>query len=106
MSGAHEWLKEVETCLGNLFALMHYGSGQPGRGTELSILCWVNMVLHPRNMYWFGGHLNVVTLYNKTQTNTGSQRLISRSLEPCVGQLFILWGSLVVPALVCLATSI
>lgn len=105
-SGVQEWFKIVETCLGNLFALMHYGSGQPGRGTELSILCWVNTVLHPRNMYWFGGHLNVITLYNKTQTSTGNQQLISRSLEPRVGQLFILWGALVVPALVCLATSI
>ncbi|KAF8808340.1 P-loop containing nucleoside triphosphate hydrolase protein [Phlegmacium glaucopus] len=106
MGGIQEWLKAVETCLGNLFALLHYGSGQPGRGTELSILCWINTDLHPRNFYWFGNLLNVITLYNKTQTNTESQRLISRSLEPQVGQLFILWGTLVVPALVCLAASI
>jgi hypothetical protein len=106
MSGVHGWLESVQSCLHNLFALMHYGSGQPGRGTELTILCWINTVLHPRNMYWFGGHLNVVTLYNKTQTNTGIQQLISHSLEPRVAKLFILWGSLVVPALICLATSI
>ena len=106
MSGVREWLKTVETCLGNLFALLHYGSGQPARGTELSILCWINTIKHPRNFYWFGQHLNVVTLYNKTQSATGTQRLISRGLEPRVGQLYILWGSLVVPALVILAASI
>ncbi|KAG2071693.1 hypothetical protein BDR04DRAFT_1117523 [Suillus decipiens] len=84
ISGVQECLKVVKTCLGNPFALMHYSSGQPGRGTELSILCWINTTLHPRNVYWFGGHLNIVTLYNKTQPNTGSEKLISCSLEPHV----------------------
>jgi hypothetical protein len=106
MSGVRAWLKIVDTCLGNLFALLHYGSGQPGRGSKLSILCWLNTHLHLRNFFWFGNILNVITLYNKTQTNTKSQRLISCSLEPCVGQLFIKWGTLAVPALICLAASL
>jgi len=108
MSSVHPWLTSMETCLGNLFALLHYGSGKPdrSRGTKLSILCWVNTLLHPRNFFWFGSLLNIVTLYNKTQINTESQRLISCSLEPHVGHLFVKWVILIVPTLVCLAASL
>ncbi|KAG2141212.1 P-loop containing nucleoside triphosphate hydrolase protein [Suillus clintonianus] len=35
MSGVQEWLKAVETCLGNLFALMHYKSGHYGPSVRM-----------------------------------------------------------------------
>jgi hypothetical protein len=62
--------------------------------------------LHPRNVYWFGGMLNIVTSYNKTQTITEMQRLISRSLEPRSASIFIEWATFLVPALVCVAASL
>ena len=106
MRGLALWLKLVERCLGQMFACCHYGAGQPGRGTEMSILTWVNSQLHPRNCYWFDGLLNFVSLYNKTQTNMETQRLISRGLEPRTGELFIKWATFVVPALVLIADTI
>ena len=81
-------------------ALHHLSAGQPGRGMELSILCWINTALHPHNCYWFNKFFNVVSIYNKMQTNLGTQCLISHGMEPQTGALFIKWGVLVVPALV------
>jgi superfamily II DNA/RNA helicase len=106
VAGLRTWMKIAERCLTQLFPLCHYGAGQPARGTELCILSWINTHLHPRNCYWFDNLLNFVTLYNKTQTNMGTQRLISRALEPRVGKLMITWAVFVVPTLVIVADAI
>ena len=99
MVGLTEWFHYSETCIGNLFALAHYSSGQPARGTELSVLAPENNNLHRRNIFWYSGLVNIVTMYNKTQTNTRKPRLIGRSLPPPIGQLYIIWLTLVVPTL-------
>ena len=96
--GIDSWLKSSERCIGNLFALLHYGS-QPARGTELSTLKWLNTVDQRRSVYWFQGFINIITMYNKTQTNSERPRAICRSLPPNVGKLFIVWMALVIPAL-------
>jgi superfamily II DNA helicase RecQ len=105
-AGLRTWMKAAEKCLMLLFPLCHYGAGQPARGTELCILSWTNTKLHPRNCFWFDGLLNFVTLYNKTQTNMGTQRLISRALEPRTGKLMITWAVFVVPTLVIVANAL
>jgi hypothetical protein len=104
--GVLDWLSIAEKCLGNLFACAHYGSGQPARGTELATLSLINTVHHARSFYWFRGYLNIITTYNKTQTNSDKPRVISRSLPPPVGELFILWMTLVVPTLITIASSL
>ena len=106
IAGLRAWMKIAEKCLTQLFPLCHYGAGQPARGTEICILSWINTSLHPRNCYWFDNLLNFVTLYNKTQTNMGTQRLISRALEPRVGNLMVTWAVFVVPTLVIVANAI
>ncbi|KAG2084486.1 uncharacterized protein F5147DRAFT_589450, partial [Suillus discolor] len=83
------WMKDCEDCLQKLFLLYHLGSGQPARGTELAIMSWKNTNIHPRNVYWFSGHLNFVSRYNKTQTNQEKERVISRSMPPEAAQLMI-----------------
>lgn len=98
-AGVIEWFKSCEMCISNLFALAHYGSGQPARGTELSTFSPENTLLHRRSVYWYKSYLNFVSTYNKTQTNTGKPRAIGRSLPPVVGELFVLWLALVVPTL-------
>ena len=102
-SGIHAWFKSCERCLGNLFALLHYGAGQPARGTELTILSLVNTSLHARNIYWFKKLVNIVTTYNKTQTTLEKPRVIARSLPPPVGELYITWMTFVVPTLATIA---
>ena len=98
-SGIVAWVKTCERCLAFLFALFHYGSGQPARGTELATLTWVNTVDHARSIFWFHGMVNIIYTYNKTQGNAGTSRVISRSLPPPVGRLCIIWMALVIPAL-------
>lgn len=98
-AGVIDWMKTCETCISNLFALAHYGSGQPARGTELSTFAPENTKFHRRSVYWYKSFLNLVSMYNKTQTNTGKPRAIGRSLPPAVSELFVLWLALVVPTL-------
>lgn len=90
---------------GEIFGLFQFGSGQPARGTEICVMTLINTVLHPRSVYWFDNLVNIVSLYNKVQTATDSQRLISRAMEPEAGQLFIRWNTFVIPTLVCLART-
>jgi superfamily II DNA helicase RecQ len=99
MAGITEWCHHCETCIGNLFALAHYGAGQPARGTELAVIAPENNNLHRRNIFWYAELVNIVTMYNKTQTNAHKPRVIGRSLPPPVGQLYIIWLTLVVPTL-------
>lgn len=98
-TGIMAWVKTCERCLAYLFALFHYGAGQPARGTELATLTWVNTMDRARSIFWFHGLVNIVFTYNKTQGNAGTSRVISRSLPPPVGRLCILWMALVIPAL-------
>ena len=97
--GITAWVKTCERCLAYLFALFHYGAGQPARGTELATLTWVNTTDHARSIFWFHGLVNIIFTYNKTQGNAGTSRVISRSLPPPVGRLCIIWMALVIPAL-------
>ena len=98
-SGILAWVKTCERCLAYLFALFHYGAGQPARGTELATLSWVNTTDQMRSIFWFHGLVNIIFTYNKTQGNAGRSRVISRSLPPPVGKLCIIWMALVIPAL-------
>ena len=98
-SGIMAWVKNCERCLAYLFALFHYGAGQPARGTELAALTWVNTMDQARSIFWFHGLVNIIFTYNKTQGNAGTSRVISRSLPPPVGRLCIIWMALVIPAL-------
>ena len=99
MAGITEWCHHCEICIGNLFALAHYGAGQPARGTELAVIAPENNNLHRRNIFWYAELVNLVTMYNKTQTNAHKPRVIGRSLPPPIGQLYIIWLTLVVPTL-------
>lgn len=99
MAGIAEWCRHCKICIGNLFALAHYGAGQPARGTELAVIAPENNNLHRRNIFWYAELVNLVTMYNKTQANAHKPRVIGRSLPPPIGQLFIIWLTLVVPTL-------
>ena len=94
-----EWMKICENCISNLFALAHYGSGQPARGTELATFAPENTTIQRRSVYAYRGFINLVAMYNKTQARSQRPRVIGRSLPPEVGELFIYWLALVVPTL-------
>lgn len=103
INGLMALYEEAQIFSGELFGLFHFGSGQPACGTEISVMTLINTVLHARSVYWFDNLVNIVSLYNKVQTATDSQRLISRAMEPEAGQLFIRWNTFAIPTLVCLA---
>lgn len=100
------WFQACQHVLGGLFALLHYGAGQPARGTELQILTAHNTWTQTRNVFWFKGFLNIITWYNKTQTNSNKPRVILCSLPHQVADLFIIWFSFVMPTLAFLASNI
>lgn len=106
MGNITKWRSACEKCLGNLFFLYHWASGQPARGTELAVHTWMNTQFSLRNFYWFGGLFNCVSYYNKTQTVTGQQRLICRAVEPRTGWLLFEYNAVVVPALAALSLSV
>ena len=94
-----EWMKTCQNCIGNLFALAHYGSGQPARGTELATFGPENTTTQRRSVYSYGGFINLVAMYNKTQTRSQRPRVIGRSLPPQVAELYVYWLALVMPTL-------
>lgn len=104
-----EWMKICENCIENLFALAHYGSGQPARGTELATFVPENTTIQRRSVYSYRGFINLVAMYNKTQAKSQRPRVIGRSLPPEVGKLFVYWLALVIPTLdmiwTCLKTA-
>jgi superfamily II DNA helicase RecQ len=104
-----KWMKICENTIGNLFALAHFGSGQPARGTELATFAPENTTTQLRNVYWYRGFLNLVAMYNKTQAKSQRPRVIGRSLPPVVAELFVYWLALVIPTLdiiwTCLSTA-
>jgi len=99
-NGIQRWFSDCQTCLGNIFALVHLGSGQPARGTEFGPLTHKNTHLHPRGVFYFEKHIHLVFAYNKTQKNQGKQRVICRTLPPEIEDILMKWLVLVVPTLV------
>ena len=85
VAGITKWFRYSETCIGNLFALAHYGTGQPAWGTKLSVIAPENNNLQRCNIFWYSDLVNIVTMYNKTQTNMRKPRLIGHSLPPPIG---------------------
>jgi superfamily II DNA helicase RecQ len=99
MAAIREWMKTCQNCIGNLFALAHYGSGQPARGTELATFGPENTTTQRRSVYSYRGFINLVAMYNKTQARSQRPRVIGRSLPPEVAELYVYWLALVVPTL-------
>lgn len=76
-----KWLREADRLLADLYFLYHVASGQPGRGTEETATQIVNSTTSPRNVFFRGSAMVIVTWYHKSRNQTGQSkpRLVSLS---------------------------
>jgi hypothetical protein len=71
-----EYKRKVKQLLEQLLILIHITGGQPARGTEMTILRYLNAQQNMRNVYIQDGRVIVVTRYHKAQVSTGQLRVI------------------------------
>lgn len=90
--------QRINRFLERLLLLVHITSGQPGRGTEVLSLRYVNTIHgHHRNIFIDGGMVSTVTTYHKGYSVTGSTKIIHRYLPKEVGELLVYYLWLVHP---------
>lgn len=65
-------------------------SGAPGRGTELTAMCYRNTKTRPtRNLCMLGSHLTLLRMYHKSGGLSGTDKLIPHSLDAVTADLVI-----------------
>jgi superfamily II DNA helicase RecQ len=92
-----EYKRKVEQLMEQLLILIHITGGQPARGTEITILRYLNAQQNMRNVYIQDGRVIVVTRYHKAQVSTGQLRVIPRFLPTRVGQLLVAYLADILP---------
>jgi integrase len=95
---ALEFLKRTARFIKTLAVLIHLGSGQPLRGSELLSILYANTAEAPRNLFAIGGQLALLTTYSKTSNMTdGMGRTNIRFLPPCVSDILLAYLAVVRP---------
>jgi hypothetical protein len=84
-----EYERERRRFLEMMMVLIHVTGGQPGRGTELTSLRYVNWIATPRNIFIEDGQVMVVARYHKAQELTGWEKVIPRFLPEDIGRLLV-----------------
>jgi len=92
-----KYISRVEAFLEYLLILIHFTSGQPARGTELTTIRYQNVLQNLRNIYIEDGQVMVVTEVHKSQAIMDAPRVISRFLPSRVGQLLVTYLADVLP---------
>jgi hypothetical protein len=92
-----KYKRKVEQLMEQLLILVHVTGGQPARGTEITILRYLNAQQNMRNVYIQDGRVVLVTRYHKAQVSTGQLRVIPRFLPTGVGQLLVTYLADVLP---------
>lgn len=96
LSTLNEYGEKVEKLRRILFGLMHFTSGQPARGTEVSNVRFENTST-PRNIIIDRRLVAIRTSYHKMMLQTEQPKNIYRYLPPCVGELLVHYLWLVLP---------
>ncbi|KAL0067289.1 hypothetical protein AAF712_005687 [Marasmius tenuissimus] len=94
VNNIRKWIREVDDIMKSLLYLVYCTSGGCARGTEMENIRYANLSEHTsRDAFIHNGILVIVTPYNKTQSATGTKKVIARA--PAVGVskllIFILW---------------
>lgn len=94
---ARNYIKKCSELLESLLCLCHLSSGQPARATELASMMLRNTATAVRSFYIYQGKVLLMPSYNKTNSMLQSDRPIARFLPEDLGQLFVLYLSVVRP---------
>jgi superfamily II DNA helicase RecQ len=86
-----EYMREVDKFRKLLLFCIHITGGQPARGTEILSLRFKNGSYRDRNIFIMDGFVTTVTLYNKTEAEWDTPKVVPRFLPWRVGQLLALY---------------
>jgi hypothetical protein len=95
--GIKQYLEDCKEFMEQLLVLVHITGGQPARGTEILGLQYYNTVQRRRNIFVYDGQVACITEYHKSQSITGSAKVIPRFLPANVGQLLVQYLVLILP---------
>ena len=96
--GVDDWLNACSRATKSLAVCLYCIGGGPGRGTEVTVLDFVNMGFRIRGVFYRNpGTLVFVLAYNKTTANTGYDRIVAHALPWRVSRLFLIMLALVNP---------
>ena len=95
--GVEIWLRKCRRLLEMLLTSCHLLGGQPARATELSTMRWAQSVAEERGAYWSYDRLLLLTIYSKTRSITGKDRLVPRYLEKELSMLVAEYFAIVRP---------
>jgi hypothetical protein len=86
-----EYMREVDKFRKLLLFCVHITGSQPARGTEILSLRFKNGSYRDRNVFIMDGSIMTVTLYNKTEAEWDTPKVVPRFLPWRVGQLLALY---------------
>ena len=95
--GMRRYLSKVTRFLELLFLVVHITAGQPGRGTEITSVKYLNMIQMMRGIYVMDGQVMLVTEYYKSREMTDEPQVIARFLSYEVGVYLTVYLSMVLP---------
>ena len=91
------YLSRVEDLKKQLLVCLHFTSGLPGRGTEITTIKWCNTRQSLRNVFVHNGRLVIVIEYNKTRASTNHSFYIVRMLPLMVSEMLFVYLAYIRP---------
>src|ERR1700712_342634 len=95
MAQVREYRQSRQHLLELLLILAHLSVGPPGRGEEVTPICFRYSILQDRNIYIIDGRVVYVTRYHKSQALFGEAKVIPRFLPWRVSQMFAVYTACV-----------
>ncbi|KAH0559412.1 hypothetical protein GP486_004072 [Trichoglossum hirsutum] len=95
--GRRTYEADCGSFLDSLMVLIHFTSGLPARGTEITSIRWRNTSQVFRNIFVSRGEVVICTRYHKSIALTGKSRNITRYVPHVVGRMVVAYLSWVRP---------
>jgi superfamily II DNA helicase RecQ len=86
-----QYLLQIDRFLELLLGSVHFTSGQPGRGSEITTLRHRNGLLQDRNIFVVDGAVMTVVRYHKSQSQWDKPKVVPRFLPRQLGQIMALY---------------
>ena len=100
------WLDATDDLLEYIFFIFHVGCGQPGRGTEVASMVYVNVATTVRNVYWRGERFMFQTWYHKGLNMTNREKPRQVYLTGRLSQILYYYLGYIRPIQMCVAFSL
>jgi superfamily II DNA helicase RecQ len=91
------WFSTVAAFMEALFCVVHISPGPVPRGTEAETLQFMNTAAAPRSLFAINGYIASALSYSKTQSITGSNKIIPRFFPFDVARILVIYLAIVRP---------